>query len=217
VGRVEAADVEGGIGFGIAFVLRLFQHLGKGAVLLLHLGQDVVAGAVENTIDAADLIAGERLAQRLDDRDTSRHGRLELEGHGARFRQARQLGAVLGQQGLVGRHDVLAGLQRRRTRGARHALLAADQLDEHIDAGIGRQALGLFEPGNARGVTLRFFWRERALTPTMVMSRPKVSARRAPCSWMSCTNPAPTVPRPAMPSFNGWLMRTKINAMPFAE
>ncbi len=53
VGRVEAADVEGRIGLRVARVLRLLQHLGERAALLLHRRQDVVAGAVEDAVDAA--------------------------------------------------------------------------------------------------------------------------------------------------------------------
>ena len=109
MGGIEAANVKGGIGLGIAFVLGLLQHLGEGAMFLLHLGQDVVAGAVENAVDAADLIAGQGLTQRFDDRDTAGHRGLEIEGHAVRFRQPRQLGAMLGQQRLVGRHHMFAG------------------------------------------------------------------------------------------------------------
>ena len=58
---VEAADVEGRIGLGVALGLRLRQHVGERAVLALHLGQDVVAGAVEDAVDAAHLVGGERL------------------------------------------------------------------------------------------------------------------------------------------------------------
>ena len=61
VGGVEAADVEGGIGFGVALGLGLLQHVGERAVLLLHLRQDVIAGAVEDAVDAADLVGGQRL------------------------------------------------------------------------------------------------------------------------------------------------------------
>ena len=56
VGGVEAADVEGRVGLGVALGLRLREHVGERAMLLLHLRQDVVAGAVEDAVDAADLV-----------------------------------------------------------------------------------------------------------------------------------------------------------------
>ena len=50
---VEAADVESGIGLGIAERLRFLQHIGEAPPLVGHLGEDVVAGAVENAEDLA--------------------------------------------------------------------------------------------------------------------------------------------------------------------
>ena len=50
---VEAANIEGGIGLGIALVLRFLQHIVEAPTLLLHLSEDVIAGAVEDAIDAA--------------------------------------------------------------------------------------------------------------------------------------------------------------------
>ena len=50
---VVAVDVEGRIGLGIAEPLRLGEAGVEGQALLLHAGQDVVAGAVEDAEDAA--------------------------------------------------------------------------------------------------------------------------------------------------------------------
>ena len=52
VGGVEAADVEGRVGLGVAEPLRVGQALGEGEALQLHARQDVVAGAVEDAGDA---------------------------------------------------------------------------------------------------------------------------------------------------------------------
>ena len=109
VGGVEAADVEGRIGLRVALGLRLLQHVGERAALLLHLGQDVVAGAVEDAVDAAHLVAGERLAQGLDDGDAAGDRGLEVERDAVLLGQLGQLGAVLGEQRLVGGDDMLAG------------------------------------------------------------------------------------------------------------
>ena len=44
--------------------------------------------------------------------------------------------AVLGQQRLVGGDDMLAGAERRLDSGLGRPVVAADQLDEHVDAGV---------------------------------------------------------------------------------
>ena len=55
---VEALDVEGRIGLRIAEALRVLEALGEGQLLLLHAGEDVVAGAVEDAVDARERVAG---------------------------------------------------------------------------------------------------------------------------------------------------------------
>ena len=60
VGGVEAADVEGRVGLGIAEALRVGQAVLEGQALQLHARQDVVAGAVEDAVDARDRVAGQR-------------------------------------------------------------------------------------------------------------------------------------------------------------
>jgi hypothetical protein len=68
-GGVVAADVGGRVGLGVAERLRLGEHVGVGGALLGHPGEDVVGGAVEDADHPRDPVAGERLLQRLDDRD----------------------------------------------------------------------------------------------------------------------------------------------------
>ena len=97
-----AVDVEGRIGFGITEPLRVLQAFGKRQALLLHPGQDVIAGAVEDAVDAVDAGAAKPLAKRLDDRDSSSHRRLEVQGAAMLFGHLRQPDAVLGDQRLVG-------------------------------------------------------------------------------------------------------------------
>ena len=60
---VVALDVEGRIGLGVAEPLRLRETFGIGELLLLHAGEHVVAGAVENAVDARERIAGQPFAQ----------------------------------------------------------------------------------------------------------------------------------------------------------
>ncbi len=95
VRRVVALDVEGRIGFGIAEALRFLQAVREGQALLLHLGQDVVAGAVHDAVDARNRVAGQRFAQRLDDRNAAGDGRFEIQ----------QRALLLGDRRQVRRRD----------------------------------------------------------------------------------------------------------------
>ena len=146
VGGVEAADVERRIGFGIAEALRFLEAILEGQALQLHARQDVIAGAVEDAVDAADLVAGEAFAQRLHDRDAAGDGGLERERHALLLGELRERHAVLGEQRLVGGDDRLARRQRRLDRLARRAVGAADEFDEEIDVGRARQGDGIVEP-----------------------------------------------------------------------
>ena len=187
---VEAADVEGGVGLGVALGLRLGQHVGEGAMLLLHLRQDVVAGAVQDAVHAPDLVAGQRLAQRLDDRDAAGHRRLEIEGDAVLLGELGKLGAMLGEQRLVGGDDVLAGCRapplpqpwrpRPRRRSARRTRRSTDRR---------RAAPGSSNQSMPSSATARFLVRERAETPTTSMLRPALRASRPPCSAKSCSSP----------------------------
>ena len=76
VGGVDSVDVGGGVGLRVTEPLRLLEHgveLPRLAGLhgLVHRRHDVVAGAVEDPVDAADPVAGEALSQRLDDGDAA--------------------------------------------------------------------------------------------------------------------------------------------------
>ena len=90
VGGVEAADVEGRIGLGVAEPLRVGEADVERQGLRLHPRQNVVAGAVENARDAADRVARQALAQRLDHRNAAPDRRLVKERRVMRLRQIRR-------------------------------------------------------------------------------------------------------------------------------
>ena len=113
MGGVEAADVEGRIGLRIAEPLRLLQAFREGETLLVHAGEDVVAGAVEDAVDAGDAAAAEPFAQRLDDRDAAGDRGLEAERRVMRFGQPGERHAVARQQRLVGGDHAAADAERR--------------------------------------------------------------------------------------------------------
>ena len=75
VRRVDAIDIEGRIGFGIAEALRIREHVGEGPPGFAHHGQDVVAGPVEDAVDARDAVGGDAFAQRLDRSESRRRPR----------------------------------------------------------------------------------------------------------------------------------------------
>ncbi len=97
MGRVIAFDVESRIGFGIAEPLGFLQAGLEGQAFLLHLGQDVVAGAVHDAVDAGNRVAGQRFAQRLDDRNTAGNSGLIVQQRAILFGNAGKLDAVAWQ------------------------------------------------------------------------------------------------------------------------
>ncbi len=86
-----------GIGLGIALRLRLLQHVGEGPALALHQRQDVIAGAVEDAVDAADVVALKALADDLDHRDATGDGAFEIERDAILLRECREARPVLSE------------------------------------------------------------------------------------------------------------------------
>ena len=134
--RVEAADIEGRVCLGIALRLRVFQHVGKASALGQHQGEDVVAGAVEDAVDAADGVALQALADRLDHGNAAGHSTFEIQRHAMLLGKRRERRPVMGEQRLVGGDHMLPGTEGGLDRVLGDALLAADQLDEGVDLGI---------------------------------------------------------------------------------
>ena len=106
---VDAFDVEGRVGFGVAQLLRVLQRGVEVQPLVAHFRQDEVGGAVDDAGDPVDAVGGQALAQRLDDRNAARHRRFERDHHALGAGRGEDFGAVLGEQCLVGGDDVLAG------------------------------------------------------------------------------------------------------------
>ena len=156
VGGVDAVDVEGGVGLGVAQALRLGEHDVEGQALVAHLREDVVAGAVDDPGDPLDAVGGEALADRLDDRDAARHRRLEGHHHAPGVRGREDLVAVLGEQRLVGGDHVLAARDGRQHQLLR-ARLAADQLDDDVDVGLRDDRAGSATSSMPSSATARGF------------------------------------------------------------
>jgi hypothetical protein len=139
---IDALDVEGRVGFGIAQALRLLEHGIEGQALVAHLGEDEVGGAVDDAGDPLDAVGGEPLAQRLDDRDAAGDCRLEGDHDALLHGGGENLVAMHGQQRLVRRDHMLAvgdGLEHQFLGNA----VAADQFDDDVDLGIGDHGEGI--------------------------------------------------------------------------
>jgi hypothetical protein len=134
-GGVVALDVGGGVGLGVAQGLRLGQRLGVGGTRLGHPREDVVRGAVDDAHDPVDPLAGQGLPQRADERDAAADRRLEQQVDARGLGGREQLGAVVGQQLLVGADHGLARPDGRQRQLAGR-LDAADGLDHDVDAGV---------------------------------------------------------------------------------
>ena len=129
---VDPVHVHARLGFGVAELLRGGQHRLVRQAFFAHLGQDVIAGAVEDAVDPGHRVTREPLAQRLDDRDAPGDGRFILERHAGRFCRRRQRAAMYRHQGLVRRHDMTLRGDRRLANGLCRPVLATDQLKDHV-------------------------------------------------------------------------------------
>ena len=139
---VDAFDVEGGVGLGIAQALGLFEHHVKVQPFVAHFAQNEVCCAVDNACQPLDAVGCKPFAQCLDDGNAPGHGSLEGHHHAFLLRSFKNFGAVHGQQRLVGRHHVLAIFN-----GFEHQVfgngVAANQLDHHIHIGAGNGGKGV--------------------------------------------------------------------------
>ena len=135
-GGIEAVDVGGRIGLGIALGLGIGEHVGVIGALGVHARQDVVGGAVEDAGDGQDLVAHQVVLERADDGDTAAAAGLALDLDAALARLLGKRLDMTAEQGLVGGDDVLAVLKGRGEDLGR-GVLAADQLDDDVHGGVG--------------------------------------------------------------------------------
>ena len=143
---INTFNVKGRVSFGIAQFLRLGEHFAKRQALVAHLGQDEIGCAVDDAGNPFDAICGQAFAQCLDDRNPSRHRRLEGH-HDALFLCGSEYFITMRrQQRLVGSHHVLAI-----GNGFQHKLLGhrvpTDQFDDDVDLRIGDHLVGIGSHG----------------------------------------------------------------------
>ena len=201
VGGVEAVDVEGRVGLRIAEALRVLQAVVEGQPLQLHAGEDVVAGAVEDAVDARDGIAGERFAQRLDDRDAAGDRGLEGERDAVLFGQRRKRAPCWASSALLAVTTGLPRLQRRLDGRRRPGLAPPISSTKQSMSADLASATGSSNQVIAARDRRRGPGRGRARRPPATRDRRgrTASESRAVRARMRMTE-APTVPRPAMPT-----------------
>ena len=132
---VHPLDVERGIRLRVAEPLRLAEDVGERGAVVAHLGQDEVAGAVDDPRQPLDPVPGQPFAQRLDDRDPAGHRGLERHHHPVPVRGLEDRVAVHRDEGLVRGHHVLAAFDGFEDEPA-GGIGAADELDDHVDGWI---------------------------------------------------------------------------------
>ena len=136
VGGVPTGDVEGGIGFGEAFVLGFLEGILVAEAGLGHAGEDVVAGAVDDAVDGDDVIADEAFLEDLNDGDATGDGGFEVDGHAAFLGEGEEFLAAFGEQGFVAGDDDFFGAES----GADEFVSlggATDEFNDDLDVGIG--------------------------------------------------------------------------------
>ncbi|MCY1167141.1 hypothetical protein D9M73_70980 [compost metagenome] len=139
---VHAFDVEGRIGLGITQALGLLEHHVKVQALVAHLAQDEIGGAIDDAGNPFDAVGSQTFTQRLDDGNATSHCSLKSHHHALAACGGKDLGAMHGQQGLVGRDHMLAGFNRFQYQLLCDAI-AAYQLDHDVDFRVGNHRTGI--------------------------------------------------------------------------
>ena len=133
---VEAFNVGGRVGLGVAQRLGVGERIGVVGTLLRHLREDVVGGAVDDAHHAGHVFTDERFAQRTDERDAAGDGGFEEQIDARIGRDGVELRTMSSQQFLVAGDDGLAVLECGANEGSSR-LETADELDDEIDLRIG--------------------------------------------------------------------------------
>ena len=145
---IKAADVLGGVGFGVALGLRGGKDGGVFGALL-HAAEDEVAGAVEDALNALDAVAGHALLQAGNNGNAAGDGRAVLEVTAAGRGQTLQLHAVIRDEFLVGGDDAFAGFKSLAHPRA-DRIETADQFDYDVDV-RGKNRVRIFGPHPRQG------------------------------------------------------------------
>ena len=109
---VDALHVGGGVCLGIAEPLRLRERVCVLCAVFEHLREDIIRCAVEDARHIVHDVRVQTFVERMEHRDAAADRRLKQELAAVALRKRDELRAVLGDELLVGGHDVLAAPQR---------------------------------------------------------------------------------------------------------
>src|SRR5580658_2620602 len=132
---VAAIEVFGGVGFSVSAGLSFFERLAKRNAGIFDAAQNVVAGAVENSRDAVQAIAGQARAKRWQNGHASGNGSAEFEVTTVPGGELKKFGTVASDELFVGRYNGLARLERTANdllRGGQ----ATDEFDDDLRVGL---------------------------------------------------------------------------------
>ena len=89
VGSIDAIEVQRFVRLDVAERTGIIQDLLERSSFLLHAGQEIVGGAVENAVNERKLVRDQTFTQYLDDRNTARNAGLECVADVCLFPQPR--------------------------------------------------------------------------------------------------------------------------------
>src|SRR3989338_6897697 len=109
--RIDAPDIQGGIGLCIACLLSLLEDSVIRRSMSRHFRKYIIAGAVDNAVNLTDVIGNKSLGDRPNNGNAPGH--TGLKTHLETFLQGllKDLYSMIGQKGLVGRHHMLSTIE----------------------------------------------------------------------------------------------------------
>jgi hypothetical protein len=152
---IDAFHVEGRIGFGVTQALRLGQHVGEIRAAVAHLGENKIAGAIDDAGQPLDAVTGQAFTDGFDDRNAAGHGGFERHHHTLFLRGRENLVAVRGDHRLVRGHYMFAVLDSLEHQRARW-LVTTHEFDHHLNLGIINHFLRVSGEANTIGRTVAF-------------------------------------------------------------
>ena len=135
VGRVPRLDVIGGVGLGIAKLLRFAKRVGERSTAFSHARQDVVGGAVNDAHHAGDLVGRKIQLKRANERDAAADAGFVSDADASGGRRGQDGWPMFGHDLLVGGDHVFAALDCLEDQRASW-LLAADHFDDDVHCWI---------------------------------------------------------------------------------
>ena len=140
VNDIKPFNVVGRIGFGKPGGLGFAQGFGKGFLLQLHLGQDVVGRAVDDAGDARDTVGLQTALQRRNQRNATADRRFKKDRGVVLIRQREKFWSVFGDKFFVSGDNVFAVGECALDDGV-HWVYATDDFNDDFDGGV----IGEFE------------------------------------------------------------------------